>query len=106
MADWWIAVSNFETGKWTSDLYREENNLFGMKHPMKRLTLSRGPTGPGGFASFINQEHSIKDLILYMEEFNYPKDFNSLPEMIAFMKDKGYFEEPYDVYLAGVTSRL
>lgn len=101
----WIAVSNFETAKWTSNLCIKYNNLFGMKQPMKRFTLSIGPT-PNGFASFDNWLDSAKDLTEYMKVFDYPKDFDTLLDQVSFMKSKGYFEEPLDMYYTGVKSRM
>lgn len=104
MARNWVAVSNFETGKWTSKLYREAHNLFGMRQPMQRYTLSTGPTA-SGFSTFRNDQDSVLDLIAYMEYFNYPKDFPTLLDQVTFMKEKRYFEEPLDQYYFGVKSR-
>jgi hypothetical protein len=108
VAKWWTAVSNFETAKWTSKLFRMANNLFGMKQPKSRMTLSTGPSIVEGeqWATFSSVEDSVKDLILYMENFNYPKDFESLEAMVFFMKGAGYFQEDPIFYLNGVKSRL
>jgi len=103
--DWWVAVSNFETAAWSSPLFKTANNLFGMKQPLKRMSLSKGPT-TSGFATFDSWSDSVKDLMLYFDEFGYPKDFSNVENLVAFMKDKGYFQEPYEEYLAGVKSRL
>jgi hypothetical protein len=35
-----------------------------------------------------------------MHEFRYPRSFPSLEEQVSFMKQKGYFEEPFTEYLA------
>lgn len=105
---WWTAISNFETAKWTSRLYREAHNLFGMKQPLSRQTTSLGPFVLEGvnWASFSDDESSVSDLVLYMENFNYPKDFSDLYIMIAFMKSKGYFQESIEDYFIGVEGRL
>lgn len=105
MASFWVGVSDFETGQWTSPLYVNSFNMFGMKQPKKRETLSIGAT-TSGFARFDSIEDSVRDLVLYMEEFNYPNDFPNLQAMISFMKSKGYFEESEDFYYKGVLSRL
>lgn len=96
----WIAVSRYETGNYTSNLYDNYNNLFGMRYPLIRDTTSYGST-PSGFAKYYTTEDSIKDLILYMQEFNYPKRFNSFYDQISFMKDKGYYGESLDYYYSG-----
>lgn len=105
VADWWVAVSNFETAAWTSPLYKNAHNLFGMKQPRVRETLSQGPTS-SGFASFASDIDSVLDLVLYMKEFNYPKDFLNFYDFIVFMKSKGYYEEDFRYYYDGVKSRL
>lgn len=104
-AKWWSAISNFETAKWTSNLYLMYHNLFGMKQPVKRATTSLGPTSDG-WASFADDSKSVDDLILYLSARNYPKSFDSLESLVSFMKQKSYFEEPVDYYLNGVKSRL
>lgn len=62
-----------------------------MKQPLTRATTSTGP-GPTGFATYRNLDEAADDLILYMEEFNYPKNETSLFATIATMKKNGYFE--------------
>lgn len=103
-ATWWVAVSAFETGNWTSALYNDAHNMFGMKQPQRRETLSIGEKND--FAAFRNNADSVGDLLLYMQEFNYPASFDSLESMVNFMKSKGYFEESVQMYFEGVKSRL
>jgi hypothetical protein len=105
MVRWWTAVSDLETGTWTSDLYKKYNNCFGMKMPKTRNTTAITPT-PTGFASYNSASDSVKDIILYLKNFNYPLDFENVESLVTYMKKVGYFEEPYDQYLAGVKSRL
>lgn len=95
---WWFLVSQMETAGFTSNLFRNFHNLFGMKQPAKRDTLSLGPT-PSGFATFASDQDSVKDLALYLREFHYPYDFNTLDDQLKFMKSKGYFgDETLDSY--------
>lgn len=98
MARGWATVSRVETADYSSNLYKTYNNMFGMKQPQVRKTLSTGAT-PSGFASFNSRESSIDDLILYLQYFNYPKDFVTLSSQIKYMKSKGYFEEGMNSYL-------
>lgn len=105
MATWWVAVSNLETGKWTSNLYRNYHNLFGMKQPLTRFTYSQGASkSPPGYASFATDADSVRDIVAYMNQRLYPKDFDSIDAMVEFMKSKGYFEDP--LYLQKVKGRL
>ena len=79
-----------------------------MKQPKKRLTTSIGeyPTSEGMFALYPNKIDSVDDLILYMQEFSYPKNLNSAEKLVKFMKQKGYFETPEKIYLEGVKSKI
>lgn len=105
VARWWTAVSDLETGTWTSKLFRDYNNLFGMKQPLTRFSYSRGAsTSPPGYATFDSQADSVRDLIAYMNQRNYPQDFNTIDDMVAFMKSKQYFDDPK--YLEKVKGRL
>lgn len=105
VANWWTAVSNLETGSWTSRLYKDYNNLFGMKQPLSRFSYSLGASkSPPGYATFSSNADSVRDLIAYMNEFNYPKDFSSIDDLVAYMKSKKYFEDP--LYLEKVKGRL
>lgn len=100
-AKMWRAVAQFETGNYTSNLFHTAHNLFGMKHPERRETLSTGRT-VSGFAVYDTPADSVGDLVLYMREFHYPFDFDSVEALVSFMKSKGYFEEPLGYYLKGV----
>jgi len=97
MARWWVVVSALETGIWTSNLFKNYNNLFGMMQPVRRPTTSIG-SSPSGFASFSSQTKSVEDLVKYLEWFNYPKSFGSMFEMVKFMKNKGYFTISSNAY--------
>jgi uncharacterized FlgJ-related protein len=55
-----------ETGYFTSDLYYNENNLFGMKHPKIRKTTSIGPS-KSGYATYNSWIESIEDYSLWQE---------------------------------------
>ncbi len=105
VAQWWVAISKFETANFRSNLAINYNNLFGMKVANKRPRDQAGAS-PSGFASYDSWAQSIRDQLLYLKYFNYPKDFESLQDLVAFMKSKGYFEEPLSVYLSGVKTRL
>jgi len=100
----WIAISKMETGNFSSRLYKEDHNLFGMKRPQTRQTTAVNPK-TDTWAAYVDDKGSAEDIVLYMEARMYPKDFpgyqaeSSLDQQIRFMKEKGYFEEPYLQYL-------
>jgi hypothetical protein len=60
-----LAQSMLETGYFKSPIFLDNNNLFGMKHPRQRQTLSKGPNR--GHASFNNWQDSVKDYKMWQD---------------------------------------
>lgn len=60
-----LAQSILETGYFKSNIFLDNNNLFGMKHPRQRPTLSKGPNR--GHASFNDWQDSVKDYKMWQE---------------------------------------
>lgn len=104
MARMWVAVSRHETGDFTSPLFRNANNMFGMMQPKIRATTSIGTyrASEGDFARFRNLSDSAKDLVLYLRARQYPRDFETVDKLVEFMKSKGYFQDNIDRYKNGV----
>lgn len=106
MASYWVAVSQFETANWTSKLYTNSNNLFGMMFVNnKRPNHQSGEVqaSEGMFATFRSRADSVKDLADYMDYMKYPKDFETLLDLIQFMAKKNYFYAPnLEAYYEGV----
>jgi hypothetical protein len=67
-----MAQSMLETGHFKSDIFLDNNNLFGMKHPRQRQTLSKGPNR--GHASFDKWQDSVKDYKMW-------QDYNKLSNL-------------------------
>ena len=67
-----MAQCMLETGYFKSDIFLDNNNLFGMKHPRQRQTLSKGPNR--GHASFENWQDSVKDYKMW-------QDYNKLSNL-------------------------
>lgn len=91
-----------ETAGATSSLYRNNNNLFGMKNPSVRSTTSIG-SDIYNYAIYESPERSIDDLA---EWFNYNgmnlAAFGSAEEYVNALKNKHYFEDSTENYLRGV----
>jgi len=84
-----------ETGDFKSEVFKENNNLFGMRHPSKRKTYSKGSSL--GHAVFESHYDSIRDYFERQKYFsitdttdtdymaqtvasNYAEDVNYLPK--------------------------
>lgn len=56
-----------ESGLLESDVFLKNNNLFGMRHPGQRITLSRRKRN--GYAAYDNVEASIIDRLLFESRY-------------------------------------
>ena len=66
-----LAQAVHESGHFSSNVYLENNNLFGMKKPSVRKTLATGENR--GHATFNNWVDSVKDYKLFQDELGYSK---------------------------------
>lgn len=84
------AHSMHETGVFTSRVFINDLNSFGMKHPVTRETLSTG-SDISGYAIYDSLADSIKDLKLWFDYHNQEINFDSVDSYVQFLKDKSYF---------------
>lgn len=95
-----FAQAAFETNNFESKIYLKNNNLFGMRHPKSRETLSLG--SKYGYALYSGPEASIADFKLYYKALRYPQIHLSIPNYVQDLKNKGYFEGNLEKYQKGV----
>jgi hypothetical protein len=120
--DNWLAVSKMETAGWTSKLFNNGFNLWGMKQPKVRPTTAEGKTfgttGRASVAALIGEaakllpqsewakysdlDDAVKDIILWMDYTKFPRVPLSLSAHIEEMKKRKYFEESFDYYFKAV----
>lgn len=93
-----------ETGFFTSKLYIENNNMFGMTQPVIRETLSIGQKD--GFANFTSLEDSVKDMLLYLKEFKLKPNYKEVKDYVKDIREKGYFTDTYLNYFNAMRSHL
>jgi hypothetical protein len=60
-----MAQAKLETGHFESAVFKENNNLFGMKHPSVRQTVSLGANR--GHAKYKSWQDSVKDYKLWQD---------------------------------------
>jgi len=94
-----------ETGNFTSRLFKENNNVFGMKIPSIRKTLNVAP-GTETFSQFVSIDDSIKDMLFYLDHFSIPLDLADPFLYAQILKDKNYYEDPVEVYFKGLSNGL
>lgn len=104
-AHWIAAKSAHETGRWTSAIFRENHNLFGMKEPSIRQNLVTGTSR--GHATFNTNHDSMVDYIYYLRHFrNNPNEHTSLMHWIRRLKQDMYFEDTIANYYNGTLNNL
>ena len=85
-----IAKSMLETGNYTSKIFKENNNLFGMKRPLIRPNLVTGSRR--GHATYNHWTDSVKDYVLWYEYFTqFNPDYTNY---LQFLILNNYAEDP------------
>lgn len=119
----WIAVSKMETAGWTSKLFVNGLNLWGMKkakrRPNTQATTQWGVpgrdqgisptgivseiTGQSEWAKYNSLDDAVKDIILWMRYTKFPTEKLSLRNHVEEMKKRSYFVgEDTEEYLGKV----
>lgn len=84
------AQAILETGVFTSLVFYENNNLFGMKQPRVRRTTATGSNR--GHATYDSWVDSVDDYILW---YNYVTRNRVYTDYLDFLAYIGYAEDPY-----------
>jgi len=103
--DWIVAQSQHETNSWRSELFLNNNNLFGMKVPSKREYFGNGgtPAPDGGmYAKYDTWADSAKDFLSWLRYVKFPKDALTVDRYVYLLKKFGYFTDSEENYLGGV----
>ncbi|MEA2065630.1 MAG: glucosaminidase domain-containing protein [Thermotogota bacterium] len=89
-----------ETGNFTSTVFKENNNLFGMRYPTERPTTATGEKR--GYAFYESIGDCVQDFVLYYRNNHYPELWNTIDEYCKAFKEKGYYESPEGLYCNNV----
>jgi len=88
-ADVVYAQAQLETGGFTSNIFRENNNLFGMKQAMRRSSTNKGEQF--GHAYYDTWRESVLDYALY--QCRYLSDITTRGEYLQYLK-QNYAADP------------
>jgi flagellum-specific peptidoglycan hydrolase FlgJ len=89
-----------ESGNFTSQLCKEQNNIFGMKYARQRKTMAIGRT-PAGYAIYRSWQDAVKDY-KYFQEF-YQSRGRDLKDYYSFLRSIGYASDPrYEAKLKSI----
>ena len=83
------AQARLETGNFSSSIFKENNNLFGMKVATKRPTTNKGEEN--GHAYYENWKESVVDYAFYQAQ--YLSDIKTESEYFEYLKGS-YAENP------------
>lgn len=100
------AQAKHETGNFTSRIYLQNHNLFGMRFPSSRDTTAID--NRDNYAYYNNDEDSVKDLVKWLEYTGVDKNPapKTLTAYVAALKRRGYFEDSIKNYMNGLKSWL
>lgn len=88
-----LAQMKLESGHYQSNLAKENNNYFGMRHPAQRLTVS--VKSKNGYAHYRNWAYSILDYALWQRRYAYNLSEDDYLTKLSkvYAEDKNYIEK-------------
>lgn len=98
------AMAYHESGGFSSNIFRANNNLYGMKFPTARQTTAKGKNQ--GYAVYKNQDDSVQDLLLWMDYVNFNMNVKKSEDFVYELKSRNYFEDSVENYLKGIKNGL
>lgn len=97
-ADFVIAQAKHESANFTSKVYRENNNPFGMKVPRVRPFLgTQGTPAPASegkgmyYARYESDTVAFKDLLKWFRAVRFPIGLTTVEEYAKALKAEGYY---------------
>ena len=97
-----LAQAKHETGNFTSDLFKKQNNAFGMGEPHARISTDLD-INETGFAEYSSLELSVIDLILWYKATQFRWNLISTPSDYAReLKFHNYYEDSIANYEKGL----
>lgn len=99
-----IAQARWETDDFSSRLWTQQNNAFGMKQPRLRATTSIGERN--GYASYACVNGSLQDLFLWFEYNWMSPELPSVYDYVLYLAVHGYFEDSIENYTTGLNSKM
>jgi uncharacterized FlgJ-related protein len=98
-----FAQAILESGHFKSKVFEENNNLFGMRQPSKRATVSKGRSN--GYAVYDFWQESVEDYYLY-QEYTFRKKTFTRSEYLSRL-NKSYASTPgYSKKLLSIIKRF
>jgi hypothetical protein len=100
-----LAQAKFESGNFTSAVYKRNNNPFGMRLAKVRKTVNAGDPDKDQYANYTSIEQSVQDLILWHEYNNIPISTDPV-QYVYNLKFYHYFQGDQTEYEQGLISLM
>lgn len=109
-----VAQARHETGNYTSNIFRLNNNLFGMKY-VKQPLAQQGNKSPEGdyYAKYANVGDSVQDLVNRNYKitrggvsFDQLKNVSDSTDFAQKLKKRGYYGASVNEYANGLKNAL
>jgi len=106
------AQATHETGNFKSNVFKTDNNLFGMKMPSRRnkqyierpSTIIMRSEGATPYAHYSSIENSVNDLVLGWHKYNGTNwsKIKTPADYATYLKSKGYYGDTFSNYLSAL----
>ena len=99
-----IAQAKHETANFTSNVYKRDNNMFGMKLALRRpQNATKGLASPEPepykyYARFESDSESMRDFINWLRFNRFPTNVTGVDQYAQLMKDKGFYGDSVENY--------
>jgi|WetSurMetagenome_2_1015567.scaffolds.fasta_scaffold289973_3 uncharacterized FlgJ-related protein len=101
-----VAQARHETGNYTSKVYIQNKNCFGMRPAHKRTTTRIQTEKETDYAVYETIENSVHDLAYWFSYNGLPKDYRTVEDYAEAIRSKGYFEASLNEYENGMNAAL
>lgn len=93
-----LAQARLESGHFTSNVFNQANNPFGMRPARVRISVACGQYN--GYASYAHVRDAAIDFVHWLEYACLPAHILTAEEYVAFLYKKKYFEDCPKRYLS------
>lgn len=100
-----VAQAKLESGNFTSNVYRTDNNMFGMKVGSSGTPGLKSPEGDH-YEHYPHDAASLMDFLSWLEKKNFPLTVSSSDEYAIELRNRGYFTASLSLYQDGLKKWL
>jgi hypothetical protein len=99
-----IAQSRHETANFTSNVYKNAHNLFGMCIPTRRNSTRKGEYN--SYSKYKSDLDSAKDMLIYLRYTAFPTENMDAYDFALNLKDRNYYEDSFGNYFSAIVKWL